>query len=280
MVTISPDLVNTLIDLGFTNYEAQTYLCLLRSAPATGYEISQQAHVPRSVVYTVLRRLATRGFVLALHEKPQRYLPLPPQQLLARLHSDFGQRLNALKENLASFDSKPETEGIWNIRGYEALMATCEHLIYDAHQSVYISGWLREINLLSEALRNARKRGLDVIIFSFNAIDPQLGEVLCYGIDEGQLEQYWDHKIIVITDNTNLVMGPANKAADEQAVWTQNRAVLTITLNYIILDITLYGQRLQRDISPIVSRLKSEHYAQIDHLIAEALERQPYSDAK
>lgn len=271
MVDIPPNLQRILTEFGFTNYEAKTYLCLLKNSPATGYEISQQAHVPRSVVYSVLRRLEGRGFVLSIHEKPHRYLPLAPKQLIARLQTDFGSRLNALKDNLSTFNSKPETEGFWNIRGYDSLMSTCEMLIKDAQHSVYISGWYREIERLSDAILNARKRNVDVVIFSFNAIDNSLGEVFCYGISEEQLEQYWDHKLIVVTDNNDLVMGSANQQEDEQAIWTQNRAVLTIAVNYIILDITLFGQRVKKDISQTVNRLRSEHYTQIDHLIAEAL---------
>lgn len=277
MVNLPVNLLSTLIELGFTNYEARTYLCLLKHSPATGYEISQQAHVPRSVVYSVLRRLEAKGVVLAVHEKPHRYLPLPPQQLLSRLQSEFRHRLNVLRESFSNFDSKPQTESIWNIRGYDSLISTCEMLIREAQHAVYISGWLREIRQLQAALENAKTRGLDIVIFSFNHIDQHLGEVFCYGVAEEELEQHWDHKLILITDNTNLVMGPANVREDEQAIWTQNRAVLTIALNYIILDITLYGQRTQTDISAVVSRLKAEHFPEVDYLVAAALEKRKHS---
>ena len=79
MNEIPEDLLAKLSKLGFTNYEARAYLGLLRNNPATGYEISHQADVPRSVIYSILRKLEAMGVVISIHEKPRRYIPLSPK---------------------------------------------------------------------------------------------------------------------------------------------------------------------------------------------------------
>ncbi|MFH1214575.1 MAG: hypothetical protein V1681_10825, partial [Candidatus Neomarinimicrobiota bacterium] len=127
--------------------------------------------------------------------------------------------------------------------------------------------------LLKDQLANASRRNVSVVVFTFNEIDPPIGETLSYGIPEEKLEQYWDRKLILVTDAKNLVMGPANKKDDEQTIWTQNRAALTIATNYIILDITLYGQRMHRDISHIVAGMMGDEFDKVDHLIEDAISK-------
>jgi sugar-specific transcriptional regulator TrmB len=271
MNEIPEDLLGKLIKVGFTNYEARTYLGLLRNNPATGYEISQQVNVPRSVVYSILRRMEAKGVVISIHDKPRRYIPLSPKQLLAYLESDFSKRVTNLREDLMVFNNKPESEGFWNIRGYDSLMELCTSLINEAEETIYISGWKREIEQLQESLLKAKKRNVEIVIFSFTTVDSQLGQVFAYGIEEEKLAKFWDHKLILVTDSKNLVMGSANREDEQQAIWTQNRAVLTIAVNYIILDITLYGQRKNIDVSSTVMQLMTEKVDHLDQLIAETV---------
>jgi len=273
-MSISQDnILNKMMKLGFTNYEARTYLGLLKLSPATGYEISQLAQVPRSVVYTVLKRLEAQGIVISIHDKPRRYIPLAPNEMLKRMETDYAGRVMNLKEDLAEFSNKSDTEGFWNLRGYQSLIQTCDMLVREAHKSIYISGWRREIMLFKESLLNACKRNVSVLIFSFNEIDPPIGNTLSYGIPEDKLEKYWDRKMILVTDAKNLVMGPANGSEDEQTIWTQNKATLTIATNYLILDITLFGQRMNMDISHIIAGMLTDEFEKVDHLIQEAIEK-------
>ena len=269
MNEIPEDLLAKISKLGFTNYEARAYLGLLRNNPATGYEISHQADVPRSVIYSILRKLEAMGVVISIHEKPRRYIPLSPKQLLSLLESDFSKRITSLKDELIGFNNKPESEGFWNIRGYESLMELCTSLINESKESVYIHGWNREIEHMKAALMAAKGRGVEITVFSFTDVDEEYGNVYAYGIEDSKLSKFWGHKMIMVTDSKNLVMGSADSEDDQQAIWTQNSAVITIAVNYIILDITLYSQRKNLDVSNTVMKLMTEKVDHLDQLIEE-----------
>ncbi|MFA4840004.1 MAG: helix-turn-helix domain-containing protein [Candidatus Neomarinimicrobiota bacterium] len=267
MNSFSDDLLNKMTKMGFTVYEVKSYLGLLKHNPATGYELSKETNVPRSVIYSVLDKLEMMGLISYIHDKPRRYVPLSPKQLLSKLETDFSTKLMTFSSELLKFNNKPETEGFWNINGYESLLMNCISLIREAKETIFISGWQREINRLKEPLLTAKKRGVDIIIFSFTEVSKSLGQVFAYGIDEEKLSSIWDHKMILVADSRDLIMGPANIEKQEQAIWTQNKAVLTIAINYIILDITLYGQRMKRDISDTVVKLMTTRVDFLDHLI-------------
>lgn len=273
MSVISEDLINKLNQMGFTNYEAKAYLALVKNNPATGYEISNVAHVPRSVIYSTLRKLESRGYVTSVHEKPRRYIPLSPKQLLSRMESDFTEKMGMLREELTNFVEMPETEGFWNIRGYDNMLQIARSNIQEAEELICISGWKREIDELKEDLLQARERDVEIIIFSFNDIKEDYGRVYAYGIDEDELRKIWKPKLIVVTDSEELIMGSAIKEKNQQAIWTENRAVLNIAMNYIILDITLYGQRYEIDISDSVMKLMTERIDHLDDLLDEKLEK-------
>jgi sugar-specific transcriptional regulator TrmB len=209
------------------------------------------------------------GIIISIHEKPRRYIPLSPKQLIPLLESDFSKRLSSLRNDLFNFNNKPESEGFWNIRGYESLMELCTSLIKETRETIYISAWKREIEQLKKPLFAAKKRGVEIVAFSFTEINQNLGDVFAYGVDEDKLAKFWDRKIIMVTDSKDLVMGSSNMDDEQQAIWTQNRAVLTIALNYIILDITLYGQRKKVDVSETVMKLMTEKVDHLDQLIEE-----------
>ena len=50
-------------------------------------------------------------------------------------------------------------------------------------------------------------------------------------------------------------MGSAVENEAARAIWTQNKAIIEIATDHIILDITLAGKRLNFDSTPIVRRV-------------------------
>ena len=52
-------------------------------------------------------------------------------------------------------------------------------------------------------------------------------------------------------------MGEASKDEHKKTVWTQNRALIDIALNHIILDITIYGIRLETDVSESITLMQN-----------------------
>ncbi|NJM08792.1 TrmB family transcriptional regulator, partial [Candidatus Gracilibacteria bacterium] len=96
------EMLDQLTALGMTEYEARVYLALLSDHPATGYQISRVAGIPRSMVYEALGRLEVRGAVLkSPEEKATLYRPVAPDVLLDRYEAEAQRRTRVLREGLA-----------------------------------------------------------------------------------------------------------------------------------------------------------------------------------
>jgi sugar-specific transcriptional regulator TrmB len=70
---------------GLNTYESKIWITLLGRGTSTAGELSDMANVPRSRSYDVLESLEKKGFVIAKHGKPIRYLAVPPGEVLENI---------------------------------------------------------------------------------------------------------------------------------------------------------------------------------------------------
>jgi sugar-specific transcriptional regulator TrmB len=256
-------------DLGFTSYEAMAYVSLLENNPVTRYELGKNSGVPRSAIYNAIQKLEQMGAVNAYSSEPEKYVPLPPDQLLEYLERQFHDKIEKAREQLKDFESKIIPDHLWNIVGYDNLIIKVRELIEKAEKSIYISNWKTEFKLFKSDLEEAIARGVEVIIYSFTDIPIEGAKTYCYNLAEKDLEKIWGHKIIVISDKNELVMGEASRDEHKKTVWTKNRALIDIALSHIILDITIYGIRLETDVSETVTTMQNNETDDLGKLLKE-----------
>jgi len=255
-------------DLGFTIYEAKAYVSLLEHYPVTRYELSRNSGVPRSAIYNVIHRLEELGAVAAQSSEPEKYIPLPPDKLFEMLSRQFDHRLQAAKKYLKDFEIQIVPDQLWNIVGYENMILKAKELIQNAKKAIYISIWHREFILLQKDLQKAHKRGVQIYIYSFTDLPETPGaNIFGYGLLEKELEKIWAHKIILIIDKNEVLMGEADNLQKKKTVWTTNRALIDIALNHIILDITIFGIRLRKDVSGFVKTMQNGETAYLGKLL-------------
>lgn len=260
-------LIDQLNNLGFTVYEAKAYLALLKQNPASGYEVAQESGVPRSVIYDVLRKLEKSGIAAVAQEKPKKYIPLPPNQLVSILTSHFNSNVESLKSSLYSYVDNQGSGSLWNISGYQVIIQKAKEMVRKATHSIYVSGWASELSHMHKDLVAARDKGVSVILFSFNDVDFEGEKVYSYEIPEKDLENNWNHKLVLVVDKNESIMGEADLRFSPSGAWTDNPAIVSIALNYIILDITLFGQRKKVDVSRSVTEMMNGHLDGLEKLL-------------
>jgi len=140
-------------------------------------------------------------------------------------------------------------------------------VIDNAEESIFCSIWNREFDELLPQLTKAQERAVEIVNFSFTGLDESVGENFSYGIDEEKLKAIWQRQIIVVIDCKTVLLGSSNQSKDNQAIWTTNPAVLNISLNNIILDITLYSQRKKVNIDHILEKMMDKNIGNIESLL-------------
>jgi HTH-type transcriptional regulator, sugar sensing transcriptional regulator len=181
-----------LTQLGFSQYEARTYVGLLMADGATGYSVANETGVPQPKVYETLRRLVDRGAAVRTAEHPARYTAVPPAALLKALEDDFSSRLAAARHDLESLPARKAPEEylpVSRVDGFAAATERAYAAIAGAKTRVYLSGRSEELAGLAEAVETASEGGIEFVIVHFGHLPFRAprGQVLRHASTEGTL---------------------------------------------------------------------------------------------
>ena len=157
--------------VGFTDYEARVYVQLLRQSPATAYEISKLAGLPRPNTYQALEVLAQRGAVLPVSENPVRYVAADPRKLFDSIARQTRSLCSDLAERLSAVTPPPDDQYVWTLRGEASVHDKIGALIEDAREVLWIKAADDVLRRHIGALRAAAQRGVEalIVLFGFDA---------------------------------------------------------------------------------------------------------------
>src|SRR5438105_5151870 len=100
--------INALMNLGFSQYEARTYVGLIGREPLTGYAIAKDTQVPQPKVYETLGRLLERGAVLRVSDTPAKFIAVAPARVLAQLELTMRQRISTVELEISRMRPKAD----------------------------------------------------------------------------------------------------------------------------------------------------------------------------
>lgn len=249
------ELATRLEALGLTHNEALTYLCLLEGEGLTGYQVAAQSAVPRSAVYGVLRRLEERGAAFATGEDPVRYAATDPAQFVSRLRGEAERRLDGLQDALATVPRRSRPEPVWTLSRYEEVLARAAQMLAAARRSAWLSAWPREIAALEPSLGacGAAHRVLH---------SPAAVSVDGWAVWHGELDAAqagWHHRLVLVVDRREVLLGGAEPEADNHAVWTTNPSLVDLAVDHLVLDLTLLARARGVDPGGLVAPMMRPH---------------------
>ncbi|HRE40766.1 MAG TPA: helix-turn-helix domain-containing protein [Ignavibacteria bacterium] len=96
------ELIDKLESLGFTTYESKVFLVLMKGHNMTAAEIAEEAGIPRTSVYDILKIFAEKGYCNELETPTKlRYEAIDPEIIEGKIENElnktFGSQLKILK---------------------------------------------------------------------------------------------------------------------------------------------------------------------------------------
>lgn len=240
----SLDLLAELIELGFTEYESKVYMALLRENPATGYHLSKQAGVPRSMVYEALGRLHARGAVLKTNDRRATlYRPLPPEVLLERYEQEHHQLMQNLRDHLTALYDAHSEGHLWAIDGREAVLSYTVQMISKAENEITLVLADAQLPAVRASLLRAEEKGLEVNALLTGEGQLNCGQTARHPPLESQLQEITNMLLVVVDGKECLV---ANDQVDMKATITTNPYFVLIARQFVWME--LFTQRIYRRI--------------------------------
>ncbi|MCX7681776.1 MAG: TrmB family transcriptional regulator [Anaerolineae bacterium] len=231
------DLIDQLVALGFSEYEAKAYLALLRESPVTGYQLAKISGVPRSMIYEVLGKLVTRGAAMTLRKEGSvEYAPVPADEFLDTLHREHEERVNVLKDALAHLAAVPNPEYVWNIEGYDNILAKAEEMIRQAQKIIYLSLMPEAFVELAPALRAALARGVRVVMYTAGDLELPGAQVIATLPSEEAASRVERLGLILVIDEQEVLIGECLAGFQARASWTGNPLFVFIAEHHLRTD--------------------------------------------
>jgi len=254
---MSGDPVSGLVKLGFSEYEAKAYVALLRKNPVTGYELSKQSGIPRSMIYEVLGKLTTRGAALTLYrDGATKYAPVPAVEFLDQLSREHEAVVNSVKNALAALTSSSDLEYVWNIEGESNIMARAQEAIGQARSRIHLAVPPATFPTLQPALEQAIQRGVRVVVYTSSTLDLPGGQVVIASLPEEAREQAGGAGLIMVIDGEEVWISEWLATAQARASWTRSPLLVFIAEHHLRTDpylpqiLTLLGDRALEVIRP------------------------------
>lgn len=131
------DVVEQLMDLGLTSYEAKAYVALAGLGPSEPKRVASDARIPYPSAYTALKTLESKGWVEQVVRKPVTYRAKKPGSLKAMVSSRVE---DVFKELERVYRSEPtETaELVYTLRGREKVLNKIYEMLRAAKESAIV----------------------------------------------------------------------------------------------------------------------------------------------
>jgi sugar-specific transcriptional regulator TrmB len=241
-----------LTQLGFSQYEARTYVGLLTSNGATGYSVANETGVPQPKVYETLRRLVDRGAAVLTGERPARYAAVAPDVLLNALEKQFADKVLAARQSLETLPARDFAGRGLPISRLDSLPAAIERAataIAGARSRVYLSGRADELKGLAGAVDEASERGVQFVIVHFGPLPfhAPRGKVMRHASTEGTLyASRKTHHLAAVVDSRWALWALARDGHDWEVMYGEVPLVASLVKSYIRHD--LFVQRMYADL--------------------------------
>lgn len=144
------DLVGSLQELGLSRYEAGAYLTMIRKGSLAASEISYYANLPRTKVYSTLKKLEKKRLSIVSQSKPLICSAIPPEEAfsdIVKLYERRSKNMKKIVERLQRItdDQKPKAseERRYYILDPHSTLEKIMSLIANSKSSVYaaLDGW-------------------------------------------------------------------------------------------------------------------------------------------
>ncbi|MBR9656775.1 MULTISPECIES: TrmB family transcriptional regulator [Bacillus] len=148
-------IVQQLKKIGFNEYEAKSYVSLVKQGPVTAYQVSKDSGVPRARIYEILGNLVEKGIVMKEEiNDTTRYSPLPVEIFLQKAQSEWQSTYEGISDSLKKLENSEEKTDnrVITLKDNQTIISYCQTLIKKAEQRIVISMWDEMYEALKEDL--------------------------------------------------------------------------------------------------------------------------------
>lgn len=236
---ICSEIIDNLLKIGFSQYEAKVYIASVANPKSTAYELSKLSGVPQSKIYETMKKLLKKGLVTIDGIKPVKYTVLPTEEFLNKYKSDVDNSISFLKKNINLISKKTSLDYICHFSGEFEINFKLKELIKNSKKNIYLSIWAEDYNNLHEELLEAHKRGIKIVSVLYEKPDFEVGKVYYHEMEGMQEDAALHGKWLSIVIDESKTLFSIKNGSDNICFLTENKALMLTSECFITHDILL-----------------------------------------
>lgn len=231
-------LLMDLMELGFTEYEARTYIALLGNSHVNRHKLSKLANIPTAKIYDTVDRLVERGFIAPVDssDRPE-YIALAPEEIIQQIRTQTNLKLKFVETKLKELEDRSENNVrplTWNLEGSARILQKSREVIARAQETIICAIWEQEMETVLPDLREAQERGVEIVLLGYGDVPMDLGMVHRHGMEETLIEQTGGRWLTLVAEaEREVVIGYFPESDVATGVWAQSSILAMITEKYI-----------------------------------------------
>lgn len=231
---------------GLTLYESKAYVALALLGQAKALEISKEAEIPPSKIYTTLEALMKKQLIEISEERPKKFKVIAPQYVIKNLLEAKKEEFSDLKQKayLISRILKPieveedEIEGVWvqRIENYMENIDRSVQLLKKARESVFDISCLSYSSKYREALLDCKKRRVKIHLILTKIDKERLLGVKWYiqnGINLKFMNLDHHPRVLVIDGKEVSIRIEHENKLGFHSIWSKDPCFVSMLHNYL-----------------------------------------------
>lgn len=216
----------TLQAAGFTQYEADVYLALVKQGSASAIEVADASGVPKSRVYDTLRDLEREGLIETYEQDSLRARALNPHEVI----SDLRSRANSFAETASELEDLWEAPDLGEhdvtlVKRIDTVIEQAKHFIRQADNEVQLAVTPEQYDELRPVLHEAHGRG---VVIKLSLSPSNENEQLHDEYDFEQVATEVSYRelvtpLVVLVDRSKICFSPQPGSGYEFGIVANNR---------------------------------------------------------
>jgi HTH-type transcriptional regulator, sugar sensing transcriptional regulator len=262
MVVNNDEIIQLLSSFGLSDYEARAYIGLLRSQPATAYEVARSAGIPTSKIYETINRLLDKNLaqpVSATKGRGQQYMALSAEDFIYLKQRETVRNTERLGPLLSALNNGTDSDFVWQLDSDEQVLDKTRQLIAQAQTALLVSLWPQELEKVAQDLRTAEKRGVQIALVHFGKTQLSIGATFHHPAEETLHAEKGGRSLTLVADGESVVIATFLDTGNTEGAWSRNRAFVLVAEDYVRHDV--YITKLTAAMDTEIKRFFGDDYA-------------------
>ena len=214
------DAIQGLIQLGFTQAEAEVYVALLRESPATGYRIATVLGKATANTYKALRSLTDKGAVLTEEGDGSMFRAVPAKELLRRFTRAFEGQRDVTEAALERIGMPADDFGVYRLTDPEQVLQRAREMLARVRQVALITAFPGPLSRIAPDIEAAAARGVDIGVKAYAPIEIRGVDLVVSTQGQLWLQEIPGEELVLATDAEEHLVALFDGDSVFQAIWS------------------------------------------------------------